>query len=148
MQPLSPTIVYPPPTGNVLIDHAVQKQVGLTYSIKAGQIKKDWVLALMIIKTLYIAIMGQIAPTIVVELKKVSTWNLLSVSQNPFQLIQMLTEVYQTGGFGVPTNSQLEEMKQYQRFTKFGQRKDVQSFYEYMSSQLPPEVNCYSEPTQ
>ena len=76
-----------------------------------------------------------ISPAIVVELKKVPTWNTLSASQNPFHLIQMLSRVCQTDGFDVLTGTQLEEIKQYQQFAKFEQRKDVQSFHEEMSSQ-------------
>lgn len=62
-------------------------------------------------KTLFIAIMGQISLAIVTEKRrKVPIWNTLSVSQNPFHLIQMLTRICQTGDFGVPTDSCLERI--------------------------------------
>lgn len=68
---------------------------------------------------MFIAIMGQISSAVVAELKKLSNWNAVSTSQNPFYLIQMFNAVCQTGGFNIPADSQLEGMKQYQRFAKF-----------------------------
>ena len=47
----------------------------------------------------------------------------------------MLSTACQIGAFGVPTNTQLEGIKKYQRFAKFGQCKHATLIYEDISSQ-------------
>lgn len=69
-------------------------------------------------KTLFIAIVGHLFSAIVAEIKKPANWNTVRKLQNPFHLIHIIITVYQTGCFFVPTDSQLEGMKQYQWFTK------------------------------
>ena len=62
-------------------------------------------------ETLFITIMEQESSTIVVELKKLPNSNRVHTSQNSFHLIQTWIAICYTGGFGISTDSHLEEME-------------------------------------
>ena len=48
--------------------------------------------------------MGQFASTIFAELKKISNWNTIDTSQNPFDLILIMITLFQIVGLNVATD--------------------------------------------